>query len=333
MTLTKPGVCSRKIFGAVTCAIAFIAFLSLPAAAQNAYPNKPVRIVVGMPAGSFTDLSARWMADELEKSLGATFVVENKPGAGTNIASAAVASASGDGYTLLLATNANTMNPALFKSLPFDTVRDFKPVAMIASTPFILIVRPDFPARNIKELVDYAKASPGKINIAATGKGTGTHLAVEMLQQKAGIKVQTIFYKGSLESITDVMAGRIDAMFSPITTALPQMTAGSVRALAITSPQRSDLAPNVPTVAEAGVAGYAAAMWTGLFAPAATPPAIVDQLAAAATKATAGPVLQGKIKNGGGDAVVMGGKDFNEFVQTDLARWRAVVEGAGIQPD
>ena len=244
-----------------------------------------------------------------------------------------MANATGDGYTLLLATNANTMNPALFKSLPFDVVKDFRPVAMIASTPFILIVRPDFPAKNIKELIDYAKANPGKINIAATGKGTGTHLAVEMLQQKAGIKVQTIFYKGSLESITDVMGGRIDAMFSPITTALPQMKAGTVRALAITSPQRSSLAPDVPSVAEAGVPGYAAAMWTGLFAPAATPPAIVAQLAAAATKAAAEPALQSKIRNGGGDAVVMGGQEFNDFVLTDIARWRAVVEAAGIQPD
>lgn len=331
MTLSRFGASARTL--AATVLLLSAPSLAQPVAAQNAYPNKPVHIVVGMPAGSFTDLTARWMANELEKSLGTTFVVENRPGASTNIASTAVATASGDGYTLLLATNANTMNPALFKSLPFDVVKDFRPVAMIASTPFILIVRPDFPAKNVKELIDYAKANPGKINIAATGKGTGTHLAVEMLQQKAGIKVQTIFYKGSLESITDVMGGRIDAMFSPITTALPQMNAGTVRALAITSPQRSSMAPDVPTVAEAGVPGYAAAMWTGLFAPAATPPAIVAQLAAAATKAAAEPALQSKIRNGGGDAVVMGGKEFNDFVLTDIARWRAVVEGAGIQPD
>jgi tripartite-type tricarboxylate transporter receptor subunit TctC len=212
-------------------------------------------------------------------------------------------------------------------------VKDFEPVAMIASTPFLFVVRPDFPAKDMKELIAFAKANPGKLNVAATGRGTGTHLAIEMLQQKAGITVQTIFYKGSLESVTDVLAGRIDAMFSPISTAKPHLAAGKLRALAITSPQRSALVPDVPTVAEAGVPGYAAAMWTGLFAPAGTPQTIIDRLSAAATKAAGSPALQGKIRNGGGDAIVMGKKDFSNFVQEDIARWQTVVKAAGIEPN
>jgi tripartite-type tricarboxylate transporter receptor subunit TctC len=323
--------CSVLVRAVVT--IMFVVFSASALLAEDAYPNQPVKIVVGMPAGSFTDLSARWMADELKASLGSTFVVENRPGAATNIASGVVARAPNNGYTLLLATNSNTMNPSLFKELPFDVVKDFTPVAMIAKTPFLLVVRPTLPVANVKELIAYAKANPGKLNIAATGKGTATHLAIAMFAQQTGISVQTIFYKGSVDAVTDVISGRVDATLSPISTAMPQIKAGNLKVLAITSAQRSDLVPDIPTTAESGVPGYEAAMWTGLFAPAGTPANIIGQLSTAATHAVASPEMQARIKTSGGDPVVMDADKFKVFVHEDIDRWAAAVKASDIKPE
>jgi hypothetical protein len=186
---------------------------------QEAYPNKPVKIIVGMPAGSFTDLSARLIGDGLRHELNESFIVENRPGAATNIATQSVARSGKDGYTLLLSTNSNAMNVSLFKDLPFDVVKDFTPVAMIASSAFILTVTSSLPVSNLKELIAYAKGHPDILNFASTGSGTANHLAVEMLAKQAGIKVSPVFYKGSMEGVTDVIAGRTHAMFAPASSA------------------------------------------------------------------------------------------------------------------
>src|SRR5258708_678840 len=188
-------------------ALGALAIWNSGAVAQEVYPSKPVKIVVGMPAGSFTDLSARLIGDGLRQELKESFVVENRPGAATNIATQNVARSAKDGYTLLLSTNSNAMNVSLFKELPFDIIKDFQPVAMIASTAFILAVTPSLPASNLKELIEHAKAHPDTLNFASTGAGTANHLAVEMLAKQAGIKIATVFYKGSMEGITDVIAG------------------------------------------------------------------------------------------------------------------------------
>ena len=281
--------------------------------AQEAYPNKPVKIVVGMPAGSFTDLSARLIGDSLRSELKESFVIENRPGAATNIATQTVARAPKDGYTLLLSTNSNAMNVSLFKELSFDIVKDFQPVAMIASSAFILAVTPSLPVSNLKELIAYAKSNPDVLNFASTGSGTANHLAVEMLSKQAGVKVATIFYKGSMEGIADVIGGRTHAMFAPATSVIPQVQAGKLKAIAVTSSSRTSLAPDVPTMSEAGLSGYEVTMWNGLFAPAGTPPDVVDRLAAAATRAVASQDLQSKIKNNGGDPIVMGPKEFEDI--------------------
>ncbi len=313
---------------------AMLLALGLPgASAQEAYPNKPVKIVVGMPAGSFTDMAARWIGDELRAALGSSFVIENRPGAATNIAAGAVARSPGDGYTLLLATNANTMNPSLFKSLPFDVTKDFQPVAMIASASFLLLVHPSLPVANVREFIAYAKARPGSVNIGATGRGTATHLAIEMFSQKSGVKVETIFYKSSVEALTDVLAGRVQATLAPMATAIPHVESGALRALAITAARRSALAPQIPTVAESGVPGYDAAMWTGLFAPAGTPRDVIDRLSDAATKAVASDELQSKIKKSGGDPIVMGTTDFSAYVLRDVAKWSDTVKSSDIKPE
>jgi tripartite-type tricarboxylate transporter receptor subunit TctC len=302
------------------------------ALAQETYPNKPVKIVVGMPAGSFTDLSARLIGDSLRSELRESFVIENRPGAATNLATQTVARSPKDGYTLLLSTNSTAMNVSLFKELSFDIVKDFTPVAMIASSAFILAVTPSLPVSNLKELIAYGKSNPDVLNFASTGVGTANHLAVEMLSKQAGIKVATIFYKGSMEGIADVIGGRTHAMFAPATSVIPQVQAGKLKAIAVTSGGRTSLAPDVPTMSEAGLSGYEVTMWNGLFAPAGTPPDVVSRLAEAATKAVASQDLQSKIKSNGGDPIVMGPKEFEEYLQRDIRRWSNAIQAAGIKP-
>ncbi len=315
------------VFGAAACSL-----LAEPSLAQQAYPNKPVKIVVGMPAGTFTDMSARLIADKLGTALKETFVVENRPGAATNIATAGVARAPKDGYTLLLSSNSNAMNVSLFKELPFDIRKDFQPVAMIASSAFVLVVPASLPVSNLKELIAYAKAHPGVLNFASTGAGTANHLAAEMLAKQAGIKVAIVFYKGSPAAISDVLAGRAHAMFAPALTSLPHVKTAKLKALAVTSGERSPLAPDLPTMSEAGLPGYQVAMWNGLFAPAGTPPDVIKRLGDAATKAMASPEIQSKIKASGGNPVVMGPKEFDAYFQKDIQNWSDAIKAAGIQP-
>jgi tripartite-type tricarboxylate transporter receptor subunit TctC len=259
---------------------------------QSVPKSFPVKIVVGMPAGSFTDLSARLVADGMGKELKESFIVENRPGAATNIATQNVARASKDGYTLLLSSNSNAMNVSLFKELPFDVIKDFTPIAMIASTAFILAVTPSLPVSDLKDLISYAKKHPNTLNFASTGSGTANHLAVEMLAKQAGIKVTTVFYKGSMEGVTDVMSGRTQAMFAPASTVMSQAQAGTLKVIAFSGSSRTALAPNVPTMAEAGLPGYEVVMWNGLFAPSGTPLDVVDKLVQAATKSVASSELQ-----------------------------------------
>jgi tripartite-type tricarboxylate transporter receptor subunit TctC len=321
----------RRCCSAIMSVLAAV-ICTVGASAQEIYPNKPVKIIVGMPAGSFTDLSARLIGDSLREQLKESFVIENRPGAATNIATQTVARAPKDGYTLLLSTNSNAMNVSLFKDLQFDIVRDFQPVAMIASSSFILAVTPSLPVTNLKDLLAFAKANPGVLNFASTGSGTANHLAVEMLSKQAGVKVATIFYKGSMEGITDVIGGRTHAMFAPASTVMPQVQAGKLKAIAVTGGSRTSLAPDVPTMSEAGLSGYEVTMWNGLFAPAGTPPDVVSRLAAAATRAVSSPDLQSKIKSNGGDPIVMGAKEFEAYLQTDIRRWSDAINAAGIKP-
>src|SRR5262245_55586526 len=241
------GKLTRRSFVRI-CAFAPFCAGQFNARAQETYPAKPVKIVVGMPPGSFTDLTARLIGDELRADLGQSFVIENRPGAATNIATSTVARSANDGYTLLLATNSNTMNVTLFKSLPFDVRKDFVPVAMITSAGFVLVVSPSLGVSSLPELIALAKSKPGFLNFASTGSGTANHLTIEMFAQMAGVKVTTIFYKGSMEGVSDVLGGRIHGMFSPGSTAMPHVESGALKALAVTTPRRTGFAPNIPTM-------------------------------------------------------------------------------------
>src|SRR5262249_6697013 len=264
-----------------------------PALAQDAYPNKAVKILVGTPAGSFTDLMARLVADSLRAQLGQSFVIENRPGPAAHIATATVARLPNDGYTLLWASNSNTMNVSLMKDMPFDFARDFSPIAMVAAAPLVLVVNPALGVASVSELVTLAKAKPGELNFASTGVGSANHFAVELFNLKAGVKVTTVFYKGSPEGIADILAGRIHAMFSPASSVVSHIETGNLKALGVTSARRTASAPNVPTMAEAGLPGFDVALWNGLVAPAGTPADIVERLGGAALKAGARGGVQG----------------------------------------
>ena len=290
--------------------------------AQEAYPNKPVKIVVGMPAGSFTDLSARLIGDSLRQDLKESFVIENRPGAATNIATQAVARAPKDGYTLLLSSNSNAMNVSLFKDLPFDVVKDFQPVAMIASSSFILAVTPSLPVSNLKELIAYAKSQSGRVEFR-----------IDRIGDRQSSRGRNAGEAGRYQGRNDLLQGldgrsrRRDCaaaptrMFAPGSSAMPHVQAGKLKAIAVTSGSRTSLAPDLPTMSEAGAPGYEVTMWNGLFAPTGTPPEVVEKLAAAATKAVASQELQSKIKNNGGDPIVMGPKEFADYLQKDIRRW------------
>jgi tripartite-type tricarboxylate transporter receptor subunit TctC len=248
------GIVHRGLAGQLAAMVAAFGLITGVVGAEE-FPNKPVKIMVGMPAGSFTDLSALMVADGMGKELNENFIVENRPGAATNIATQNVARAQKDGYTLLLSSNSNAMNVTLFKDLPFDVVKDFIPIAMIASTVFILAVAPSLPVSNLKELIAYAKEHPNTLNFASAGFGTANHLAVEMLAKQADIKVTTVFYKGSMEGVADVMSGHTHAMFAPASTVMPQAQAGKLKVIAFSGSTRTGSAPDVPTMAEAGLPG------------------------------------------------------------------------------
>jgi tripartite-type tricarboxylate transporter receptor subunit TctC len=322
----------RLALSAAIAAIFVAGALTAPAVAQQNYPDKPVKILVGTPAGSSTDLSARIIADGLQKKLGQSFVIENRPGAATNIATGAAARAPNDGYTLLWATNSNTMNISLMKDLPFDFEKDFTPIAMVVQTPLYFVVNPEIPAKTVLEFVALAKANPGKYNFATTGSGSANHLAAVLFSLRAGIKLTTVYYKGSTDGISDILSGRIHAMFSPGSSALPFITAGKLRVLAVTSRTRTASSPDTPTMIEAGIANFDVAFWNSLAAPTGTPAAIVEKLSKATTEIASSPEFKARTKTLGSDPLPMGSQEFGKYIKADIAKWAEVAKAAGLQP-
>jgi tripartite-type tricarboxylate transporter receptor subunit TctC len=253
------------------------ASLAAPAVAQQ-FPSKPVRIVVPYTPGGGADTTARLIAPKLQDALGQTVVIDNKPGAGGTIGDDAVAKAAPDGHTLLLGAFAHAVNPSLMAKMPFRTPEDFAPVSLLVTVPELLVVTPSFPAKTVAELVAMAKAEPGKLSYASSGNGSAQHLAAELFKMRTGTDIQHVPYKGGSLAVADVAAGHVPFYFGNMSSALPQARAGRVRALAVTSPQRSPAAPEVPTMAEAGVTGCEISEWNALLAPAGTPPAVIERL-------------------------------------------------------
>ena len=251
--------------------------LTAPANAQS-YPNKPVRVVVPYPPGGPTDIVARVLFQQVSEATGQQFLVDNRAGAGGNIGAEIVAKSPADGYTLLIGTTAHAINMSLFKNLSYDVQKDFAPVSLLTQGPLVLVAHPQFPANSIKEVIELAKSKSGGLNFASSGNGQSTHLSAELFNTMAGIKMSHVPYKGSAPALTDVMSGQVDVMFDTTLSAMPFVKAGKLKALGLTSPVRSPAAPDVPTIAESGLPGYEVFAWNGVFVPAGTPKAIIQQL-------------------------------------------------------
>ncbi|MDW5442456.1 tripartite tricarboxylate transporter substrate binding protein [Polaromonas sp. SM01] len=321
------------------CKMAFTLALSLaaallggPAAAQ-AYPAKPVKIIVPFAAGGPADNYARFMAQRLQEALGQPFVVDNRPGAGSVIGTDMAAKSAPDGYTLLMMSNAHTVNETLIPNKPFQLMRDFVAVAPVNYSDLVLVAYPGLAANNLQDLLQQANARPGKFNYASSGPGTPYHMAGELFKSMAGVYLVHIPYRGSSGARTDVIGGQVDVMFDAVTTMAEQIKAGKVKALATTGRARSDVLPEVPTMSEAGVPGYEATIWLGLMAPRATPKAVVDKLNDAVSKISGQAEVKQLWAKQGAVPLVMSPEMFDTYTREDIAKWSHVIKTAGIKAD
>jgi tripartite-type tricarboxylate transporter receptor subunit TctC len=302
-------------------------------AAAQTWPTRPVKIVVPFAAGGPADNYARFLATRLQESLGQSFVVEDKPGAGSLIGTDIVAKSAPDGYTLLLMSNTHTVNETLIPSKPFVLTRDFTAIAPINYSDLVLVAHPSVAASNLKDLLKQAKERPGKLNYASSGLGTPYHMAGELFKSMSGVYLVHIPYRGSSGARTDVMGGQVDLMFDAVTTMAEQVKAGKVKALATTGTQRSSVLPDVPTVHEAGVPNYEATIWLGLLAPKGTPKAIVDRLNEAVSKIASQPAVRQEWGRQGATPMVMTPAMFEKYIQDDIAKWARVIKSANIKAE
>ncbi|HKW39465.1 MAG TPA: tripartite tricarboxylate transporter substrate binding protein [Burkholderiales bacterium] len=319
-------------FAAQTVALALALGAAAGALAQ-AYPAKPVKIVVPYSAGGPADIYARFIGDRLQKATGEPFVIENRPGAGAIIGTDAVAKSAPDGYTLLMMSNTHTVNESLFTRKPYSLLRDLTPIAPVNYSDLILVVHPSVPAHNLKELIALAKAKPGTLNYASSGPGTPYHMAGELFKAMAGIDVVHVPHKGSAEARTSVLAGNVQMMFDAITTMAPLAQAGKVRAIATSGKTRSLITPNVPTLSEAGLPGYDAVIWLGMMAPAGTPKPIIDVLNADIQKIVSSPDVKETWAKQGAVPMHMSAAEFEKFMEQDIQKWAKVVKFSGARVD
>ena len=318
----------------VAVALAPLAALSsvTPALAQD-YPAKPVKIIVPFAAGGPADVYARFLGQRLSEALGQPFVIEDRPGAGSVIGTDAVAKSAPDGYTLLMMSNAQTVNESLIPNKPYALLRDFAPVAPVNYSDLVLVVHPSVQANSLADLIKLAKASPGKLNYASSGPGTPYHMAGELFKAMAGVDIVHIPYKGSSGARTDVLGGQVQMMFDAVTTMSEHAKAGQVRPLATTGKARSQVLPNVPTMNEAGVPGYEAVIWLGIMAPKGTPPAIVAKLNAEITKIVNRPEVRAEWAKQGAVPMAMTPEEFARYTADDIAKWERIVKISGVKPD
>jgi len=299
----------------------------VPAGAAD-YPTKPVRWIVTYPPGGTTDLLARLMGNYLAEHLGQTFVIENKPGGGNNIGTEFVARAPHDGYTLLLVNPANGINQSLYKNLKFDILKDIVPVAGIIRVPNVMEVTPSFPAKTVAEFIAYAKANPGKVNMASSGTGTSVHMSGELFMAMTGVKMAHVPYKGAGPALVDLMAGTVDVMFDNLPSSIGHIQGGKLRAMAVTTEKRNPALPDVPAVAET-VPGYEASAWFGMGVPKGTPADVIDKLNKAVNEALKDPKMVARLAELGGTPMPGTPADFGKVMESEVAKWKKVVEFSG----
>jgi len=321
----------KRILPTALAALSIVA--TSGAAMAAAYPDRPVRVVVGLTAGSGVDVMARLVAAKLSEATGQPFIVENRPGAGSNIATRYAATQPTDGYTVFVATVANAINATLYQHLQFDVLRDFTPVILAGTAPNVLIVNASLPAKSVGELIALAKAAPGKFTIGSSGTGTSPQMTGELFRRRAGIDLVHVPYKGGPEATTALIGGQIDTLFAIASTAQPQIESGKVRPLAVTSRQRTSLLPNVPTMIEAGLPGFEAVTWFGFAVPAGTPKEIVDRLNGEIAKVLAMPDVKQKLAQQGIDTGGGTPEEFATYMKDEFAKWGALVKEAGMTAD
>lgn len=304
----------------------------VPVQAQT-YPTRPVRLVVPSSPGGGTDISARILAPQLTQFLGQQVVVENRPGAGTMIGGEAVARAAPDGYTLLMGISTLAINPAMYKKVPYDALKDLAPVSQAVSLSNVLVVHPSLPAKSVKEFIALVKPRPGQINFASAGVGTSPHLSMELFLVMTGVKMLHVPYKGSGPGVTDLIAGHVPAMMPNMLSAQPHIKSGRLRALGVTGSKRAPGADTIPTIAEAGVPGYEAVQWYGVLAPAATPRDIVTKLHAGVVRALQNPEVRQRLLNDGAEPVGSSPEEFAAYLRAETAKWAKVIQAAGIKPE
>jgi tripartite-type tricarboxylate transporter receptor subunit TctC len=329
----QPHFTRRGFTLALAATVAAGSFTALPAAAQ-AYPTKPVTIVVPFAAGGTTDILARVIGDALKKELGQPVVIDNRAGAGGNIGGALAAKAAPDGHTLFMGTvGTHAINAALYKKMPFDPVKDFAPLTRVAMVPNLLVANPARPYKNVKELIAHAKAKPGSVTFGSSGNGSSIHLSGELFNTLAKVDMIHVPYKGSAPAVTDLIGGQIDIMFDNMPSAIQHVRNGRLKALAVTTAKRSPELPDVPTIAEAGVPGYEATSWFGMFAPADTPAPVVTRLNTALVKVLADPQVKKKLAEQGAEPYSEKPEQFAEFIRKESAKWSQVVKAAGATVD
>jgi tripartite-type tricarboxylate transporter receptor subunit TctC len=304
-----------------------------PVYAQTAYPIRPVKIIVPFAPGGFTDVVARVLSQRLTQAMGQSFVVENKPGAGSIIGTNEVAKAPPDGYTLVIVSMTHTISPAIYKSLPYDPIKSFSPVSKLADSAYVLLVNPKVPVANVRELIALAKANPNKLHYASSGNGSAQHLMGGMFEAMAGVEMTHVPYRGSSGAAADLIAGVVESSFAGVPNALAYSPQGRLKALAVTTAKRVPQLPDVPTMQEAGVPGYDASVWLALLAPANTPPAIIDKLYGAIAKIIQSPDVRERILGMGADPALSTPAGFSAFIAAELKKWTKVIKDSGAKLD
>lgn len=314
-----------------TAAAVLLAAGSLQAFGQE-YPSKPVHVIITFPAGSATDIVGRVVAQKLSEFWGQPVLPENRGGAGGSIGTAIVAKSAPDGYTLLINSSAHAVNPAFYAKLPYDTLKDLVDIAPLAGQPNVLVVPPSSPIKSVADLIAAAKAKPGAINFASAGVGSGTHLNLEKFKLATGVNVTHIPYKGSPEVFGDLLSGRVDYYFAPISAAMSAMRSGKLRPVAVSTAKRSTQLPDVPTVAESGAPGFEFTLWFGLWAPAGTPANVVEKINRDVNRAVADPGVSAQLAKLGNDTMSMTSAEFGKFVRREIDDYAKVIKAAGIKP-